>query len=163
MGVGVIDEDLVLKTGVKMELEGRKMGGVAELGFLEARDRLFGEQVLNEEMAVLLDSVSVHCENTGVAPGCWCRGDFSNGLPAGPLVSQRRHRQHEAAIRTSLLGRIRQVFEEPQEYLASVLAIAPPSIASCSEHPTRTAGGGGGCLGGKAAYDVQGSTQLVGQ
>ena len=55
MGVGVAgeDEDPVLKDGVKVKLEGRKMGSVAELGFLETRDRVFGERVLNE-MSVLL-------------------------------------------------------------------------------------------------------------
>ena len=78
MGVGVIEDDLGLKAGGKMELEGRKMGGIAELGFLETRCRVFGEQVLNEEMAVLFDAVRVHRENTGVAPGCRRRRNFIN-------------------------------------------------------------------------------------
>ena len=54
----------MVKAGVKVNLEGRTMGGVTEFGVLETRDRLFGEQVLNEEMAALLDSFSFHFVKT---------------------------------------------------------------------------------------------------
>ena len=60
------------------------------------------------------------------------------------------------------MGCNRQVFEEPRLYPSGVPTIAPPTIAACSELPTRTAEYKGGLSGGEAAYDAQGSTQLVG-